>query len=1264
MLDYFVRMGNHIQPLIDGERKYIRDANLSTPIAGPNDSNKSANHWPSLKLKDDGIISRSQSRMIVLLCAGLGIETYDEFQKQSKVVQDILNDAWTQLVEKRILKAVSIDDSEGYNNPIFYSDNKFVGCYYLDMSAKQSNKTVYLKKTEKVRMCPVTGRLLDTTFCRYSPLIGGEISKRLFDKYHCNEKPILMPERPSENDNVDSWLQTDDKVRRLKESGLWSDRHKYAYKKYPAYIAAEHSAQQSKSILKKYTKAFSQDNPSINVLHCSTTMEMGVDIGDIDVVLMDTIPPTAANYLQRVGRAGRTGQSKALAFSLCNNTPIGQFAFANPMWALQTTNHMIKVRESQTIIQRHINSFFFRQFICGNGTGIPANVSVDEFMSNIYDNFIDFLDRMSTNASEKKLFEEVFGDKRFTIDITRQQIISIHDQYKSVINELEDVFVKYTDDERRKMAVSNQIKKCKKESLLNYLSDNQFIPNANMPTGVVIFDFTDRDQALKLHKLYEQADKLRNQKETANSESEKYDIEQKLSKAMKEITEIRRDTSASRDIHTALNEYAPEQTVVVNEKNYFSAGIILFGAYNDSTQTKGIYHCTHCGHTEYSDNLDENKTCPVCGNPYHGIVDSDNTSYTRAYEPIGFRTDQSIESTREEKTDKRYYDIRPVLLKTDWTHSSKLNLCEVINSGDNGSILFYNVGSGYGFAFCKRCGRSSIEYCKDNSEKTIPGAVKPGHNRLWGDPCDANNNDIARHVVFTGRHQTCYSVLRFKKSMDSNEYENDEQLAYSLGVIITRALAKSEGIDEGEIDFGIKQEQEGWVLFIYDTAKGGCGYSLKLANPNDCQDVLNLAKIELENSPCNCEENGGACAKCLIDRNNYRNSNKLSKAKALDWLIRQSKKTISVPVNVLSLSSEAKVAYQSLKSIALQAINSQDVSAITFCVSDNTSDYSVNDWSSIRSEMGKLLTRAIENGKNVSIKIEYHPNYHMSLVDKLPFIDLQSKFPDCNVELVNDMGLIKTALIIETSDNTKRYFTTQIDALSFSNNWGTNCDYLFVDHKDVQFRKEANPTYTVSLKEIVREGLSPVSTFLIGKYFSQVIAPGVLKSDDIDVLSSILKDNSVDITFSDMYVNSALSSLMLVYLVKEMRDLFGFEIENITLQLDSPRRKCSNERFNGYTHISLNFDNKENADKYTDDLIMKILGVDAEHSFVEADHYRWLKITTEKGDIVEIRPDHGISGGWRSDSSYMNLNNLDGTVRVYKTNEDILYYIIIRKNSL
>ena len=212
------------------------------------------------------------------------------------------------------------------------------------MSGREGNNVCRIKRTESVWLCPVTNQLLDTTFCGYSPLIVGEFSEKLFESYLCSEEKITMPCRPKDNDEVPSWMESDENVKNLIEKGLWSDRHKYTYKKTPAYIAAEHSAQQSKKLLRDYTKSFSQQNPSINVLHCSTTMEMGVDIGDMDVVLMDTVPPTAANYLQRVGRAGRMGQSKAIAFSLCNNTPVGQHAFDNPMWALQTTNHMIKVR--------------------------------------------------------------------------------------------------------------------------------------------------------------------------------------------------------------------------------------------------------------------------------------------------------------------------------------------------------------------------------------------------------------------------------------------------------------------------------------------------------------------------------------------------------------------------------------------------------------------------------------------------------------------------------------------------------------------------------------------------------------------------------------------------------------------------------------------------------------------------------------------------------------------------------------------------------
>ena len=1262
-IDYVMRLNNHIQPLVDDEKKYVRDSNLSSPIAASDDTREKLKRWPSVNVKEGGKVSEQQSRLVVLLCAGLGIHTIDQLQANVRIVDAIITEAWNTLIDKKVFTKVKADDTDGYNNPRFYPDDKYVDCYYLDLSGREGNDVCKIKRLQEAWICPVSYQLLDTTFRGYSPLIVGKICEKLFAKYKCCESKITMPSRPKDNDEVASWQENDENIKNLKAIGLWTDRHKYSYHKTPIYLAAEHSAQQSKKLLRDYTKAFSQKNPLLNVLHCSTTMEMGVDIGDIDVVLMDTVPPTAANYLQRVGRAGRMGQSKAIAFSLCNNTPVGQHAFTNPMWALQTTNHMIKVRPSQTIIQRHVNSFFFRQFICDNGSGIQATISIDEFMTSTCDSFVQFLDDMSTNQAEERKFKKVFGESAsYTINVTKDTIQAIQKEYNDVIEELNDAFVQFQNDPRRQMAISNQIRKTKSEGLLNYLSDHQFIPNANMPTGVVTFDFTDRDQAVKLHRLYDKAENLQNKIAAESDSAEKFNLQNELNKVRKEIADLRRATTASRDIHTALNEYAPEQTVVVNEKNYVSAGIKLLGAYNEETQTKAIYHCTHCGKTEYKRVLQEGAMCS-CGNPYHSIIDKDHGSYTLAYEPIGFCTDQNVDSSREEKTEKHYYDIRPVLLKTDWSHHKDINMCELISSGEAGNILFYNVGSGHGFAFCKRCGRASVEYTAVTSKESVPYAVKPGHKRLWGDDCEANDNDIARHVVFTGNHPTCYTVLRFKKDAGSSEYENDEQLVYSLGVVLKRALAKSEGIDEGEIDFGIKQEIDAWVLFIYDTAKGGCGYSLKLMNPVLCQEVFDLARQTLEETTCNCHVEGGACARCLVDRNNYRYASLLSKSKVLDWLNRQKNKALEVPSNVKATSPSAKVVYQSLKDIVKQSIKDSEVKKITLCVSDLTDDNAVTDWSSVRSEMGKYINTAVSNGKTISLAVEYHPELHVSLAERLPFINLKDKFPDCEVSLIKDMGTMKTAIVVESSNKVRRYFTDKDTALSFSNNWGKNCSHVFVDASMVSFVDQEEPTYVVSPSQVVREGLTHSTTFQVKNYFTAAIAPHVLKQQDVDMLVEVLRGKHVDITFSDMYVNSALASLMLVYLINEMKNLFGFTIDNITLQLDSPKRKCNNDRFNDWTPINMNFSCKEDADEYTDNLFQNVLDIDPKHSFNDADHHRWLKIETEDGGCVEIRPDHGISGGYRSDSKYMNLDSLNGSVSVVRNNEDVLYYVIIKKGN-
>lgn len=1263
-IDYFVRLNNHIQPLIDGEKKYIRDSNLSSPFSAPNDKKKGIASWPLVKKDDNGIVSETQSRLVVLLCAGLGIDSLHKLQQNVRLINVLLTDAFNTLVEKGILTKVDGRLKTGYNNPDYFTDGRYADCYYINLSGEDTNDVCKVKPVEKVWACPVSGKLLDTTFCGYSPLITGVLSENLFKKYHCSSEQITMPQRPSNRDDVNEWLKSDETVRELQEKGFWSDRFKYVYNAYPEYIAAEHSAQQSKQLLRDYTKGFSQDNPSINVLQCSTTMEMGVDIGSIDVVLMDTVPPTAANYLQRVGRAGRMFQSKAIAFSLCNNTPVGQYAFKHPMWALQTTNHMIKVVSSQTIIQRHVNSYFFRRFVCANGDGIQANLSIDEFMTSICDAFIDFLDSMSTNKASETNFHTVFGnDVRYTIELTKECITDIKKRYEMVIKELEDALVQYEKEDKRKIAISNQIKKTKRASLLNYLSENQFIPNANMPIGVVTFDFMDKDQSLKINKLYNRTEKLEAEIPTVESSSQKTILEQELMNVRKEITAIRRATSASRDIHTALNEYAPEQTVVVNEKNYVSAGVMLFGAYNKKTQDRAIYHCIHCGNTEYSPSLNENKICSNCGQKYCGIIDKDNSRYTQAYEPIGFRTDSNIDSSREEKTDKQYYDIQPILLSADWKNCSKMDMCQVANGGDNGEILFYNVGVGYGFALCKRCGRMGIEQALHGSK--LPYKLLEGHTKLWGGSCEASeqNSDYARHVVLTGMHHTCYAVFRFYEDISKKSFVNDQETIYSLGVIVKRALVEYLGIDETEIDFGVKQESDAWVLFVFDTAKGGCGYSTHLSDKSECQEIFEIARKKLENYDCECHINGGACAQCLIDRTNYRYANLLSKGKALDWLNRQKGKKIQLPQSVKAISPNANVVYVSLKDLVRQAISQKESTALTLCVSDLVGDFVVSEWNSIRKEIGKLIRDAVIKGKRVSLIVEYHPELHKTQGDKLPFIDLNAKFPDCDVTLVKDMGKVKTALIVESSNILKRYMVAHEEAIPFSDNWGNTAPAVFVDSQKTDFVSEELPVLTYSPSEVIRQGVTDVDHFRIENYFSRVLCSNILKQPDIDFLASILKGKNVYVTFSDMYMNSALSGLMLVYLLDEMRKLFGFKISTVTLQLDSRKRKCEAQDFNNYTPINFNFPSKHEADEYTESLFSDVLDVDVDMSFKEADHHRWLKIENEDGGYIEIRPDHGISGGWRSDSTYMNIESLDGKVEVRKKNysEDILYYIIINK---
>ena len=78
--------------------------------------------------------------------------------------------------------------------------------------------------------------------------------------------------------------------------------------------AREHTAQVEPSKRQKREEEFSEAR--LPVLYCSPTMELGVDIKSLNVVGMRNVPPTPANYAQRSGRAGRSGQP-AIALTYC-----------------------------------------------------------------------------------------------------------------------------------------------------------------------------------------------------------------------------------------------------------------------------------------------------------------------------------------------------------------------------------------------------------------------------------------------------------------------------------------------------------------------------------------------------------------------------------------------------------------------------------------------------------------------------------------------------------------------------------------------------------------------------------------------------------------------------------------------------------------------------------------------------------------------------------------------------------------------------------
>lgn len=707
--------------------------------------------------------------------------------------------------------------------------------YYMNLmqiAFELNKKTVWFDEALRIP--------LDTTFMGHSPYRNAETSE--YDVI-CKEVEWKGFDMSDKDIDCREWWDSN----RQPIAHKWCSRLnrilEYAVRDHNTlFIQAEHTAQVARSMIKAKTSMFKEGK--LNIMACSTTMEMGVDLGDLELVVMNNVPPHPANYKQRAGRAGRGDQCKSASVTICGSDAIGKSTIANPITGLISRPIQppkVVLESSPQIIQRHVNSLLFRKFVnehvegfmTGNDGENDRGFKVGMFFTTYtlpryshhlckgddqiiwpsryetltgtehcnshYNKFLAELDEYKSDADVIKSIEKLIestgfdADARVLIEDTRKIIEMIahmvDSEFMSIKEQWQDDFVENNEPKGYGKRLNYEFTSLYNRNLLTFLSTHQFTPNANMPVGIVELLLEDKD--------------------------------------------FHTSENPSRDMKVAISEYAPGKRIFIDGTTYLSEGV----KWNKAHPNLQIKHCAN-GHTWTG----AHDTCPICdsspvaweqfGNSIEmitptGFYPSKDTSRITTKEPLDLKIGSELIGVGNWNT----HDIERL-------YATRTNIDEVTSE-----ILYYNKGFGNGYYVCKDCGyavpvpttggnESEIIYNLFYSNETNR---KRRFHECHGKRCylDTTKNigeNIFKQVVFGGTIQTDYCEVALFESltvpMPFNE--DSKRIATTLGLMLCREFAAYCGFDRGEIDFIVRSQMNKTSICVYDTAKGGSGYSKRL----------------------------------------------------------------------------------------------------------------------------------------------------------------------------------------------------------------------------------------------------------------------------------------------------------------------------------------------------------------------------------------------------------------------------------------------------